>query len=48
MEPGIRQLEQLCGLPVVGVVPYMDVDIEDEDSLSGKLHAGKRGWWIWL
>ena len=43
LEPGIRQLEQLCGLPVVGVVPYMDVDIEDEDSLSGKLSCGEKG-----
>lgn len=37
LEPGIRQLEELCGLPVVGVVPYMQVDIDDEDSLSSRL-----------
>ncbi|MBO4235098.1 MAG: hypothetical protein J5928_01470 [Firmicutes bacterium] len=24
----------LCGVPVVGVVPYLHVDIDDEDSLS--------------
>ena len=42
LEPGLQQLEELCGLPVVGVVPYMDVDIEDEDSLSRKLEEGKR------
>lgn len=34
LEPGIAMLENLCGVPVTGVVPYMDVDIEDEDSLS--------------
>ena len=27
-------LEQLCSKPVVGVAPYMDIDVEDEDSLS--------------
>ncbi len=34
LEPGIRQLEELCKIPVAGVVPYMDVQIQDEDSLS--------------
>lgn len=39
LEPGIAMLEELCGIPVTGVVPYMDVDIEDEDSLSARLEA---------
>ena len=34
---GIRILEERSGLPVLGVVPFLDVDIEDEDSLSDKL-----------
>ncbi len=34
LEPGLRQLEALCGVPVVGVVPYTHVDVDDEDSLS--------------
>ena len=34
LEPGLRQLEALCGVPVAGVVPYTQVDIDDEDSLS--------------
>ena len=34
LEPGLHSLEQLCGVPVVGVVPYVHVDIDDEDSLS--------------
>ncbi|MBR6259573.1 MAG: cobyric acid synthase, partial [Oscillospiraceae bacterium] len=34
LEPGLRQLEELCGVPVAGVVPYLDVDIDDEDSLT--------------
>ena len=43
LEPGIRQLEELCGIPVAGVVPYMDIDIEDEDSLSEKLGQREKG-----
>ena len=34
LEPGIRILEELCGVPVVGVIPYTHVDIDDEDSLT--------------
>ena len=36
LEPGLRQLEALCGVPVAGVVPYAQVDIDDEDSLSAR------------
>ena len=43
LEPGIRQIEELCRIPVLGVVPYLDVDLEDEDSLSGKLCSGLAG-----
>ena len=34
LEPGIRILEELCGVPVAGVIPYTHVDIDDEDSLT--------------
>ena len=34
LQPGIDMLEKLCGVPVAGVVPYLHVDIDDEDSLS--------------
>lgn len=34
LEPGLKTLEELCGVPVMGVVPYTHVDIDDEDSLS--------------
>lgn len=34
-ESGIKMLEELCGIPVVGVVPYYkDIYIEEEDSLA--------------
>jgi adenosylcobyric acid synthase len=31
---GAGILKQLCGVPVLGVIPFMDVRLEDEDSLS--------------
>lgn len=34
LEPGLRILEDLCKVPVAGVVPYVHVDVDDEDSLS--------------
>lgn len=34
LEPGLRILEELCDVPVAGVVPYIHVDVDDEDSLS--------------
>lgn len=37
LEPGLKQLEELCKVPVVGVVPYTYVDIDDEDSLAERL-----------
>ena len=41
LDPGVEMIEDLCRIPVVGVTPYMDVDIEDEDSLSSRLETGK-------
>ncbi|MCR4584265.1 MAG: cobyric acid synthase [Lachnospiraceae bacterium] len=32
--PGITQIEELTGVPVYGVLPYLKVDIEEEDSLK--------------
>lgn len=34
LEPGLQMLEEICGVPVAGVLPYADVDIDEEDSLS--------------
>lgn len=38
LKPGLSMLEGKCGKQVFGVVPYMDVDIEEEDSLSQDLN----------
>ena len=37
LEPGLRMIEEKLGIPVVGVVPWTDADIEDEDSVSRRL-----------
>jgi adenosylcobyric acid synthase len=35
LDPGILQIEELTGVPVLGVMPYLrDIQIEDEDSLA--------------
>lgn len=39
LEPGVRQIEQLMGVPVAGVVPHVQLDIEEEDSFSGRFAA---------
>lgn len=38
-QSGVDILEHRGGKPVVGVVPYINCDIEDEDSLSEKLES---------
>lgn len=40
LAPGLKQLEDLIHIPVVGVVPYTKLDIDDEDSLSERLTSG--------
>lgn len=39
LEPGLKQLEELMGIPVLGTIPYRKFDIDDEDSLSERLHG---------
>ncbi len=44
LDPGVKMLEERAGIPVVGVAPYLNIDVEDEDSLterfSGKQEVG--------
>ena len=37
LNPGLVMLEDIVKKPVLGVIPYLDVDIDDEDSLSERL-----------
>lgn len=42
LDPGIEMLEEKGRIPVAGVLPYMSVKLEDEDSLSERFDNKKR------
>ena len=46
-EPGVKMIEELCGVPVIGVMPYFkDIFVEEEDNLqlaSKARHAAGNG-----
>lgn len=37
LKPGLSMIEEKIGIPVVGVIPMEEIDIDDEDSLSDRL-----------
>ena len=39
LDPGIREIVQRTGIGMLGVIPYMDLHLEDEDSLSSRLES---------
>lgn len=41
LKPGLKMIEGKTKVPVLGVVPYLPIDIEDEDSLSEKIVRDK-------
>lgn len=41
LRPGLAQLEERTGVPVLGTVPYLHVDVDDEDSLAPCLEQDK-------
>lgn len=43
LDPGITMLEERGNKPVVGVLPYMDINLEDEDSLTDRFEHKVRG-----
>ena len=42
LRPGLEMLEELIQVPVVGVVPWMELDLDEEDSLAPRLSARRR------
>jgi len=40
LQPGIAMIEEKIQIPVLGVIPYMHIDLEEEDSLSERLSPG--------
>ncbi len=43
LDPGIEMIEEKTGIKVVGVLPYGDFKLEDEDSLTERFDMAKRG-----
>lgn len=39
LDSGIKMIEEKTGIPVVGTVPYLNIQLDDEDSLSENLHT---------
>ena len=42
LDPGVVMLEERGHVPVVGVVPYMELSIDDEDSLSSRFDRRRK------
>ena len=40
---GFPMLYERIPIPVAGVVPYMDIDLDDEDSLADRLSSHRKG-----
>ncbi|MGL6115710.1 MAG: cobyric acid synthase [Cetobacterium sp.] len=38
LKPGLEKLEEIIKIPVLGVMPYFDLDIEDEDGLTERFN----------
>ena len=43
LEPGLRSLEGLIERPVLGVIPWFSMDLEDEDSVTDRFHSASPG-----
>ena len=43
LEPGLKMLEDKINIPVAGVLPFINVDIDDEDSLSPAFEKNEAG-----
>lgn len=43
LDPGIDMLEEKGNVPVTGVIPYMELSLEDEDSLTERFEKRSRG-----
>jgi adenosylcobyric acid synthase len=42
LNPGIKQLEALMGIPVIGVIPYHYLQLDDEDGVTDKFKNSKK------
>ena len=42
LDPGLAMLEEKAGIPVVGVAPYLQIQVEDEDSLTERFEGNRQ------
>lgn len=42
LEPGLKMLEDRTDIPVLGVVPYFYLDLDEEDSLTERFHKKEK------
>ena len=42
LEPGLSMFREYCDIPFAGVVPWLKLNLDEEDSLSDKLSGGER------
>ncbi len=38
LDSGIKMIEEKCNVPVLGVIPYADINVSDEDSLAESIN----------
>ncbi len=43
LDPGTEMLEKRGGVPVIGIIPYMELDLDDEDSLTERFEKRPPG-----
>ena len=41
LDPGVEMLEERSGITVVGVAPYLNIQVEDEDSLTERFETNR-------
>ena len=43
LEPGLKMLEDIVHVPVLGVIPWIPLDIDDEDSVTDRFRQRREG-----
>ncbi len=38
LEPGLKKIEALLNIPILGVIPHFNIDIEDEDGFNSRMY----------
>lgn len=38
LEPGLKKIEAMLNIPILGVIPHFNIDIEDEDGFNSRMY----------